>query len=278
MGVDIGQGSAPNRNHYIYIEVITFKSAAKYCHLTFRPIGYIIDKMKNYFQLLIFVIFLSLVSPKLSFADGTNTRCETQYCGTQICVSTGQLQINKEVLDPITNQYVDNLGINNHKFTPGEVATFRISVKNIGDATLSKVTVTDSPQSEFLSLAGGNLNFELKDLKPGEIRSTEVKLKVTDGSKMPQNNVICVINTAEAVSDSNKDKDSAQLCLERKAAVPVVTKTPATGAHDWIFAIFGGASSFAGIRLMRFGKYSPRGEAMTNHEEVENMINKKVRG
>ena len=225
-----------------------------------------------------FVILLSLVSPKLSFADGANTRCETQYGGTQICVSTGQLQINKEVLDPITNQYVDNLGINNHKFTPGEVATFRISVKNIGDATLSKVTVTDSPQSEFLSLAGGNLNFELKDLKPGEIRSTEVKLKVTDGSKMPQNNVICVINTAEAVSDSNKDKDSAQLCLERKVAVPVVTKTPATGAEHWIFGLISGASSLAGIRLMKFGKYSPKGQAKSHFEEVEDMILRKGRG
>lgn len=246
--------------------------------MTFRPIGYIIDQMKNYFQLFIFVILITLVSPKLTFADG-NTRCETQYGGTQICVSTGQLQINKEVLDPISNKYVDNLGINNYKFAPGEVATFRISVRNVGDNNLSKVSVSDSPQSEFLSLASGNLNFDLTDLKPGEVRSTEVKLRVADASKMPQNNVICVINSAEAVSDSNRDKDSAQLCLERKTVVPVVTKAlPPTGAQDWLFAIFGGASSFAGIRLMKFGKYSPKGASKSHFEEVEDMILRKERG
>lgn len=205
-------------------------------------------------------------------------RCETQYGGTEVCVTTGQLQVDKEVFDPQNNKYVDNLGINDYKFSPGELISFRINIKNVGDALLSKVTVTDTPQAGFLDLATGALNFDLIDLKPGETKQQELKLRVVDASKLPQNNVICVINTAQANADSNSDKDTAQLCLERKVLGVKVTELPKTGPEAWFLTLFGGAAGLlAGARLLRVGRMQKE-RHQSDYQMAQSMINKKGRG
>ncbi len=232
---------------------------------------YTTSLMKKLFTLL-------LISSLIFFVKSASAavRCETQYGGTQVCVTTGQLQINKEILDPISKRYVDNLGINDYKFAPGELVTFRISIKNVGDANFSKVSVSDSPQSEFLSLAAGSLNFDLTDLKPGETRTRELQLRIADGSKLPQNNTICVINAAEAAADNSKDRDTTQLCLERKVAVPVTKALPPTGAQDWVY-LFGSLSGLAaGVRLTKFGKIKE--VAQSYFDMTENRLINKGRG
>ena len=183
-----------------------------------------------------------------------SVRCETQYGGKEVCVTTGALQVNKEVFDPQSKKYVDNLGINDYKFSPSELLSFRISVKNVGDATLNKVTVSDTPQAGFLELATGSLNFEITDLKPGESKSQEIKLRVADESKMPQNNTICIVNAAEASASDSRDRDTAQLCLERKVLAVSVKELPKAGPEGWFLSLFGSVSGLAiGSRLLRFG-------------------------
>lgn len=186
-------------------------------------------------------------------------RCETQYGGREVCITTGQLQVNKEVFDPPNNKFVDNLGINDHRFAPGELVAFKIKVKNVGDAKLDKVTVTDNPQANFFELATGALNFEITDLKVGETQERELKLRVLNEGRLPQNNIICVINAAEAVAGNEKDRDTAQLCLERKVigvekgAPPPVKELPPTGGEIWL-ALFGSAfGAAAGFKLRKFG-------------------------
>lgn len=217
--------------------------------------------------------FLFLVKP-VSAA----VRCETQYGGTQVCITTGQIQVNKEIFDPQNKKFVDNLGINDFKFSPGELLSFRISVKNVGDATLSKVTVTDTPQEGFLDLATGALNFDLSDLKPGETRQQELKFRVVDESKLPQNNVICIINAAEAAADNSRDRDTTQLCLERKVAPPVETKQlPKTGPEGWLLTLFSSvAGLIAGTRLVRAGRMHYE-TVKNDFQMTENRIIKKGR-
>lgn len=237
--------------------------------------------MKRSISLIVLVIgFLFLSKP--AFAAGTE-RCETQYGGTQVCITTGQVQINKEVFDPQNKKYVDNLGINDYKFSPGELISFRLSIKNVGNTNLNNVTVSDTPQTGFLDLATGALNFNLTNLAPGEIRQQELKLRVVDTSKLPQNNIICIINTAETTSDNNHDKDTAQICLEKKVLAVITPTTeapkelPKTGPEGLLLALFGSFSGIAaGTRLIRFGriKYGTGSE----YHITEDMIFKKGRG
>ncbi len=205
-------------------------------------------------------------------------RCETQYGGTEVCVTTGQLQVDKEIFDPQNNKYVDNLGINDYKFSPGELISFRINIKNVGDALLSKVTVKDTPQAGFLDLATGALNFDLIDLKPGETKQQELKLRVVDASKLPQNNVICIINAAEATAENSKDRDTAQLCLERKVLGVQVKELPRTGPEAWLLTLFGSiAGLITGTGLVGIGRRQ-QSRADSDYQIAQSMINKKGRG
>ncbi|OGE32362.1 hypothetical protein A3C59_05200 [Candidatus Daviesbacteria bacterium RIFCSPHIGHO2_02_FULL_36_13] len=218
------------------------------------------------------IIMLSIFGVTNAYASGT--RCETQYGGKQVCVTTGQLQVNKEVFDPKNNKHVDNLGINDFKFAPSDLISFRISVKNVGDATINKVMVTDTPQAGFLELATGSLNYEITDLKPGETKSQEIKLRVVDASKMPQNNTICVINAVEAKSEGMSDRDTAQVCLERKVLAVQTKELPKTGPADWLFTLFGSSAGlFAGAKLRGLGKRETG--LVSNYQLTENMVSNK---
>lgn len=224
-------------------------------------------------------------------------RCETQYGGREVCVTTGQLQVNKQVFcdtslpgnedeqicKDTADRFIDNMGINFHKFFPGEEIRFRIRVKNVGDATFSKVTVSDTPQSNFFELTSGSLNFDLTDLKPGETQERELRLRVLDTINIPANNVICVINSAEARADGEADRDTAQVCLERKVlgvekgGVPPVKELPATGPEAWFLTLFGSAAGVAaGFRLRKYGRIQYADESY--YQITENRFNMKGRG
>lgn len=212
-----------------------------------------------------FFAFLGIIAFSLLFQQNVSAavRCETQYGGTQVCVTTGQLQVDKEVFDPQNKKYVDNLGINDYKFSPGELISFRISIKNVGDATLGNIAVTDIPQAGFLDLVTGALNFNLTNLAPGETRQQELKLRVVDESKLPQNNVICIINAAEASADSNKDRDTAQLCLERKVLGVQAKELPRTGLPVAALALVGLVP--LGFKLKRYAANYKSEEGNANY-------------
>lgn len=198
-------------------------------------------------SLIIFALGLFLVTPALAAV-----RCETQYGGNEVCVRTGNLQVNKEVFDPQRNIFVDNLTLNDHRFTPGEEVRFKITVKNVGDATLDNVNVMDTLPN-MLTSGDGNPFFQLKDLAAGKSEEREIKVKVVGADKFPADkSVLCVVNSAEAVSGDNKDHDAAQLCLERKV---FPKQLPPTGPEHWFMALFGSfLAGTTGIYLLKFSK------------------------
>lgn len=206
------------------------------------------------YKILGVVLFLAVLSLSLSPTHAA-VRCETQYGGREVCVRTGQLQIDKEIFNPQENKFVDNLGINDHKFAPGDEITFRLKVKNVGDETFDKVSVTDSLPS-LLELTSGSLSFEFSGLTPGKTEGREIKVKVTASGNFPgDKTLVCVVNTAELSSGSEKDRDTAQVCLERKAVGPAPaakpTELPPTGPEDWLpFLVLGTLTGISGLYLI----------------------------
>ncbi|MDP3998204.1 MAG: hypothetical protein Q8P89_01125 [bacterium] len=180
-------------------------------------------------------------------------RCETQYGGGQVCVRTGQLQIDKEVFDPQENKFVDNLGLTSHKFSPGDEVVFKLMIKNVGDATFDKVSVNDTFPS-LLERTSGDLSFEIGDLTPGETEEREIKAKVVSSSQFPEDKTtVCVVNSAEVRSGDEHDADTSQVCVERKVLGAVVQ--PATGPQDWLFILtLLLEAGIAGILLKKFSK------------------------
>lgn len=193
-------------------------------------------------------------------------RCETQYGGNQICVTTGQLQVNKTVYNPIKKEYVDNVfppcnesddkngcdATYGYRFQTNEAVTFKIVVKNVGDNTLHNVKVTDTlPQ--YLFLTGETPSeFKYANLNPGESQEMTVRARVVAESQLPTRS--CDFNVVDANSDENEhDKDTAKVCVGK--GVLGITTLPKAGPEASII-IFGASAAFAfaGIALVKFAK------------------------
>jgi len=179
-------------------------------------------------------------------------RCEQQY-GGEVCIKTGELQINKVVLDPVNQRFVDNLDITDHKFAPGEEVVFQLRIKNVGDATLDKVTVSDTLPF-FLRLSSGSLSFEITDLTSGETEEREIKARVVEEGNLPQNqNVVCDVNIAEAQAGDRHDKDTAKVCAAKKVAA--VTVLPPTGFSGLTLSlVLSAVTAMMGVVLAVFNR------------------------
>lgn len=196
--------------------------------------------------LLITLLALPLITARPSYAA---VRCEAQYGGGEVCVKTGQLQINKEVFDPDQKKFIDNLGISSHKFVPGEEVTFKLKIKNVGDATFNKVQVTDN-LPPHLERVTGDTSFEITNLTSGATEERDIKTRVVKADQFPNGkSIICEVNVAEAVSGGERDKDTAQVCLQAKVLGAVVPKAlPKAGSENWLIAA-------VSIILLAIGSY-----------------------
>lgn len=190
-------------------------------------------------RLLALTSVLALLAPLFMVTPAyAEVRCETQYGGGQVCVSTGNLQVNKRVCDPgqgscdpndakFTSRLVDNLGSDSHNFKVGEEAVFQIDVKNAGDATFGDVSVSDTLPAQ-LDLSSGNLSYDIPNLAPGQTNSRIIRAKVNNNFPSGQSK-ICVINTVDVNSQGQHDRDTSQVCLSRAP----VTSLPKAGPEDW---------------------------------------------
>lgn len=159
-----------------------------------------------------------------AFAD---TSCQPIYGGGQTCVQTGNVSVNKTVMNPKTNSLVDNLGINDDKFGPEGVVTFQIAVTNTGSGKISRVQVRDIfPQYVDFAAGVGNfdggskvLSFDVNDLNANETRTFNIVGKVVKAENLPINQgTVCVVNQATAkdvTNTGNPSIDTAQLCIQK---------------------------------------------------------------
>lgn len=228
--------------------------------------------MKLALKLAFLLAVILFVFPLKSYAD---TSCQPIYGGGQSCVTTNNIVVNKTVLNPQTNQFVDNLGINDPKYQPGFTTSFQISVTNTSNSNISRVDVRDIfPQYVgFASGAGSfdpntnTLSFSLVNLAPNETRTYGIVGRVFNADQIPvaQGSTVCVVNQAIAtVNGSNASQDNAQFCIQKniptavattKGGFPVLSSVytisaPATGPEAFaLFALL--PTGFAGWMLRK---------------------------
>lgn len=193
---------------------------------------------------------LTSVSPAYSAINCVNQYgTSVPYGNVEVCAKTGEIQVNKEVFDPKTQKFVDNLGISAYKFAQGEEVTFRLKIKNIGDNTLDKVQVTDTLPSILEPIDASTLSFELSNLKVDETVEKTIKVRVKPLSQLARDkSTICDVNTAEVKSGDKSDRDTAQICIEKKAP----GQLPKAGATDTFVNLFGSlVFALTGFKLFR---------------------------
>lgn len=186
-----------------------------------------------------------------AFADGVS--CQPIYGGGQTCLTIGNVIIDKKVMNPANNTFVDNLGINDPRYSPGFVANFRLEVTNSGNTNISKVEVKDIlPQYVEFATGPGNfdaktktLTFALDNLAPNETRTFVIVGKIVGINQLPANQaIVCVVNQATATANGNRSQDNSQFCIEKSVATPkggfpvqtppAITTTPSTGPESFV--------------------------------------------
>lgn len=187
-------------------------------------------KILLFTSLLLFPLFVFVATTSVSAA----VRCEKQYGGAEVCVRIGKLEVNKKVWDRDKNEWSDNLGMS-RIFAPGEEVKFQLQIKNVGDSTFGTVDVKDTLPG-FLELVSGNTSFQIKDLTAGETEKAEITTRVV-ADKISSDKIICDVNVLEAVSGDERDRDVAQVCVEKKVVgKPAPKELPKAGAENWIIA------------------------------------------
>lgn len=187
-------------------------------------------------------LILSLSALSFLLLAGTanasgSVRCETQYGGGQVCVTTGNVQIDKKVCDIATlncdpeENYRDNMFRTDHLFTVGDKVIYRLEVTNVGNETLSTVNVTDT-LPEYISYISGGLSYTINNLQPGATDIHRIDATVPDS--IPAG-IFCderTTNTA-TVSSGNEpsDTDKAQICVAKQGQA--VTTVPEAGPELW---------------------------------------------
>lgn len=182
---------------------------------------------------ILFSILYSLFTVVPVFADVV---CTPVYGGGQTCVSAGALLIDKKVLNPATNQFVDNLGVNDPHFKPLNPVFFRIALTNTGNTAVNNITVKDIiPQFVDFAAGAGNfdqntktLSFQLGSLAPSETRTFDLNGRTVSNDQLPSN-LVCTVNQAIATSGNLSNQDNAQLCIEK--VLPTPTPQPGQPAQ-----------------------------------------------
>src|SRR3989304_8577444 len=92
--------------------------------------------MKRYLFSLVSILFLVFVSG--ANASGTvyggyGAPCQPVYGGGEVCISKGNILVNKTVQNPQTGAFVDNLSLSNDpRFGAEKSVTFQLTITNTG--------------------------------------------------------------------------------------------------------------------------------------------------
>lgn len=179
-----------------------------------------------------------------------------QYGGE---VEKGRVMVDKLVRNPQTGSYVDNLGLNDPKYSAEAAVFYKITVENVGGTTLKMINITDYLPVYLQYVAGGvydavsrQISFTFENVAPGERRSTIFQAKVYSLSQLPaEKTILCPVNKVVASSPENgSDEDTAQLCIQKK---PMVEKeAPKAGDPMGLMMGLGSLTTLiAGFKLKR---------------------------
>ena len=147
-----------------------------------------------------------------------------------------QMLIDKKLLNPQNNQFVDNLNREQQTFLPDQEITFRVTVTNVVQSELKNLSVTDKLPDvlNFVSSSFGKydantktITLTIESLKVGESKTFEIKTKVKPAAEIAAN-VVCQANLARVTAGNMVDEDTANFCVS-KQVLGVTTQIPVTG-------------------------------------------------
>lgn len=174
------------------------------------------------------------------------------------------ISVNKMVGLPGTSndassyQYYDNLGVTNPRFSPGQYVYFKVTIKNTSTTTLGGMTVRDYVPVYLTPIEGPGtfdsvsrtLSWDGGFFDINQEKTFYLKMQVDQQNVLPSDKgLFCLINRAQATSNTTSGEDSSQLCIEKQVAAP--PKVPSAGPELGLMLIVGEFLALGGSLMIK---------------------------
>lgn len=206
--------------------------------------------MKKIFALILFVFSLLFV------VSSIKASCGGQY--ESPCQSYSII-VDKTVQKPGTSDYVDNLSVSDPRYKPSNYVMFRVTIKNASTVNFGGMTAKDYVPSYLTPIEGpGTFDSSTRTVSwdPGAFAVNEEKVYYFKMQIAPQANLpadkglFCLVNKAQAWSNTTTDDDSSQFCIEKQVSTP--PKVPSAGPELGLFLLSGEILSLGTGILMSY--------------------------
>jgi len=201
------------------------------------------------------IIFSLFVSCLLFLVSSVNAGCGGQY--ESPCQSYSIL-VDKMVAKPGTENYVDNLSVSDPRFIPGQTVLFKVTIKNTSTTTFGGMTAKDFVPDYFTPIEGPGtfdsttrtISWDAGFFNVDEQKTYYFKMQINSQANLPSDKgLFCLVNKAQAWSNTTTDDDTSQLCVEKQVTAQ---KVPAAGPELGILLLSGQVALLGvGIYLKR---------------------------
>ena len=203
--------------------------------------------MKKYLVLSALVLSLLFVTK-----DAVAQSCGGQYQSP--CQSYSML-VDKMVQIPGTSNYVDNLSVSDPRYKPSEFVMFKVTIKNTSTTTFGGMTAKDYVPAYLTPIEGPGtfdsvnriITFDAGAFAVDEQKTYYFKMQINQQNNLPADKgLFCLVNKAQAWSNTTTDDDSSQFCIEKQVATP--PKVPSAGPELGLVLI-AGEMALAGVGI-----------------------------
>ena len=184
--------------------------------------------MKKYLVLSALVLSLLFVTK-----DAVAQSCGGQYQSP--CQSYSML-VDKMVQIPGTSNYVDNLSVSDPRYKPSEFVMFKVIIKNTSTTTFGGMTAKDYVPAYLTPIEGPGtfdtssriVSWDVGSFAVDEQKTYYFKMQINSQANLPTDQgLFCLVNKAQAWSNTTTDDDSSQFCIEKQVVAP--PKVPSAG-------------------------------------------------
>jgi hypothetical protein len=185
-------------------------------------------------------------------------------CGGQYespCQSYSML-VDKMVQIPGTSNYVDNLSVSDPRYKPSEFVMFKVTIKNTSTTSFGGMTAKDFIPNYLTPIEGPGtfdpgtrtISWDAGSFSVDEQKTYYFKMQINSQANLPADQgLFCLVNKAQAWSNTTTDDDSSQFCVEKQVAAP--PKVPSAGPELGLI-LFASEMALmgAGLTIKRFAK------------------------
>ncbi len=184
---------------------------------------------------LLVVPVFPLVSTDVLAADNASGEYGGDYGGGEK-EEVLELEIDKEVWNPETGDWEDNIDREEHVFSPNGLVTYRLRYRNAGNVDLENVEIIDQLPSYIDFITGpGRYNSDTREFSytvghlEQDSRWRSITLDVRVSVDLAQD--LCLKNLSWIYQDGKEmDNDEAWICVAVEEKVLGVEKLPVSGA------------------------------------------------